>query len=147
MASAAPSLLQPRDIRVLIVSDHPDTSEMYALFLAHRGVRADSVSYAAAVARAVASPPDILTADLGLPIEVAFGVLQQLKEHPDTRGIPIVALTGHASDQLRTDAASVGCGRLLLKPVAPERVLREIYRTLRIASTKRPARRNDAQPS
>ena len=101
MASAtAPSLLQTRDIRVLIVSDHPDTSEMYALFLAHRGVRADRVSYAAAVARAVESPPDILTADLGLPFKVALGVFQQLKEHPATRGIPIVALTGHASDQL-----------------------------------------------
>jgi two-component system, cell cycle response regulator DivK len=121
---------RPRGCCVLIVSNHPETSDMYAAYLTSKGFAVATATYADAVARGLAVRPDALTADLDLPFEAAFSVCRKFKAHPSTRGIPIVALTGYASARIHADAVLAGCGSVLLKPVTPDEFLTAICRAL-----------------
>src|SRR6516164_4111740 len=48
------------------------------------------------IERAVADQPDLVLLDIGLPNVDGFEVCRRLKEHPATRGIPVIFLTGTA---------------------------------------------------
>jgi CheY-like chemotaxis protein len=125
---------RPCTFHVVIVSDHHETSDMYATYLRSKGLEVATATYEDAAAQAREFPPDVLAADLGLPFEAAFSVCRQFKEHPRTRRIPIVALTGYASERIHADAASAGCGSVLVKPVAPEQFLKAICDALGVTT-------------
>jgi CheY-like chemotaxis protein len=55
--------------------------------------------------------------DMGLPILSGWQATAQIKAAPDTRAIPIVALTAYAMAEDRDRAYSVGCDDFETKPV------------------------------
>jgi DNA-binding response OmpR family regulator len=125
---------RPRRLCVLIVSNHPETSEMYATFLSSKGFEVATATYADAANHGRDFPPDVLAADLGVPLDAAFSVCRQFKEHPSTRDIPIVALTGYVSERIHAAAALAGCGRVLVKPVAPHEFVKAICLALGLST-------------
>ena len=130
MSSSTQLPFRARSVRVLIVSDHPETSDMYAIYLRSKGFAVATAAYEDAAAEAHGFRPDVIAADLGRPLEATLSVCRQFKEHPHTRGIPIVALTGYASERTDADAALAGCDSVLVKPVEPEAFFNVIGRIL-----------------
>ena len=57
----------------------------------------------------LASPPDLLLLDIGLPDMDGWEVLDFILEQPSLDGLPVVMLTGHTDgdDRLRADAKGV----------------------------------------
>ncbi len=79
---------------ILIVDDEADSRELLEAVLAGGGygvVQADSG--AAALARATASPPDLILLDLMLPGMDGFEVCQRLKQASATGAVPIIVVT------------------------------------------------------
>ena len=70
------------------------------------------------VATAKAERPDLIVMDLSLPALDGWGATRILKSSPETKEIPILALTAHAMARDREKALAAGCDDFATKPVA-----------------------------
>jgi signal transduction histidine kinase len=61
--------------------------------------------------------PDVVIMDINLPGMSGHEAMDKLREHPETRNIPVIALTAAAMAGDRTRAAGAGFRRYLTKPV------------------------------
>jgi CheY-like chemotaxis protein len=80
--------------RVLVIDDDPRSLSVVSGFLAGTGLVVETaIAGAEGLARIVADPPDVVILDLMMPEMSGFEVLAQLRDDPNTRGIPVVVLT------------------------------------------------------
>jgi len=101
---------------VLVVEDDPTAREFYRSVLRQAGLSVVSVEDGLAALHVIeARPPQVVVLDLALPRVSGRDVYRELKARPETRGIPIVVVTGHdVSDLDEADFAGV-----LHKPLDP----------------------------
>jgi len=107
---------------VLIVEDHDDARELVASVIGAAGaVVTSATSTAEALARLAERVPDLLLADLGLPGEDGYTLLQRVRamDSPRARGLPAVALTAYARPSDKERALAAGFQRYVTKPVDP----------------------------
>ena len=72
--------------------------------------------------------PDIILLDLSLPVIDGWNVARQLKADPNTKDIPIIALTAHAMKGDREKALDAGCDDYDTKPVNLEGLLDKMHK-------------------
>jgi CheY-like chemotaxis protein len=75
---------------------------------------------------AVIERPDIIIMDLEMPILDGWEATRWLKSKPQTRDIPVIALSAHALDGEREKAFAAGCDEFDAKPIQFERLLAEV---------------------
>jgi CheY-like chemotaxis protein len=104
--------------RVLVVGDHREVAERWALAIGHAGHRVRHAWYnPGALALAEEFQPDAVVLDIGLAGNDRLRVARQLREIPGLETVLLVALTepGTEGDRQRADAA--GFDYYLTKPV------------------------------
>jgi two-component system cell cycle response regulator DivK len=79
---------------------------------------------------ALAERPDIILMDLELPGMDGWESTRRLKSHPQTRNIPIVALSAHVLADARARALAAGCDEFDVKPVDFDRLIATMRRLL-----------------
>ena len=82
------------------------------------------------VGEALENPPALVLLDLMLPNVSGWEVARRLREHPRTRGVPIIAVSALARTQEREAAVHAGCDAYLTKPFTPDDLARLIAVTL-----------------
>jgi two-component system cell cycle response regulator DivK len=118
---------------ILIVEDHPDTREMYALYLRTRGCCVvEACNGQQARHRARESRPAVIVVDLSLPLPGACELIRTLRMEAPTRGIPIIGLNGFGYQEYSERALRAGCCCALVKPCLPDALAHEIQQTLDI---------------
>jgi CheY-like chemotaxis protein len=118
---------------ILIVEDHLDTREMYALYLRTRGCRIVEACNADQALHRLRHPrPAVIVVDLSLPAPGACQLIRALRIEAPTRRIPIIALNGFGYQQYSDEALQAGCCSALIKPCLPEVLANEIQRALQI---------------
>jgi CheY-like chemotaxis protein len=116
---------------VLVVDDYLEAREICAEYLGFHGYRVVTAEDGLqALERAFEVLPDVILMDLSLPELDGWAATRRLKADPRTRGIPIVALTGHALSAERERALAAGCDDVITKPVVPRELLAEVERQL-----------------
>ena len=70
--------------------------------------------------------PDLILMDLSLPVLDGWEATRRLKAAPETRHIPVIALTSHAMVGEREKALAAGCDDFDTKPVEFQRLLGKI---------------------
>lgn len=121
---------------VLVVDDYQDAREMYSQYLQASGFRvAEARTGLEAVARAHELKPDCILMDLSLPGIDGWEATRQLKADATTTHIPVIAITGHASELASRDARAAGCASFVLKPALPDAVVAEVKRAMALAGT------------
>lgn len=116
---------------VLVVDDSEDTRVMYGAYLRHVGFRVrEAATGAAALVLARDEPIDLILMDIALPEMDGFEATRRLKADPETRQIPVVALTAYAIPPAPERAAEAGCAAYLAKPCTPREVVATIERVL-----------------
>jgi PAS domain S-box-containing protein len=114
--------------KVLVVEDDTDIANLIRLHLAgdSREVliaqRGDE-----ALEMAQRERPDLITLDVLLPDADGFGVLEQLKLNPITRGIPVIVVS---ILQDRDDGLRLGAADYITKPIDEQRLVRAVRRVL-----------------
>jgi CheY-like chemotaxis protein len=78
------------------------------------------------VAMAVTEQPDLILMDLRLPVLDGWEATKRIKAHPETRHIPIIALSAHAMTGDRERALAAGCDDYDTKPVELPRLLEKV---------------------
>ena len=82
------------------------------------------------VAMAATEAPDLILMDLGLPGIDGWEATRRLKAAPETKHIPVVALSAHAMAGDREKALAAGCDDYDTKPVEFPRLLQKIQTLL-----------------
>ncbi len=110
-----------RQLEILLVEDHDDTSRVLSRLLeglGHRVRVADSVASAVVAAK---QPFDLLLSDIGLPDGSGIDLIQQLRKNGDLNG-PAVALTGFGMEEDLAKSHEAGFTEHLTKPINFQRL-------------------------
>jgi CheY-like chemotaxis protein len=75
--------------------------------------------------------PALIIMDLGLPVLDGWEAIRQIKSSPETKHIPIIALTAHAMSYDRAKALEAGCDDFDTKPVDMPRLMEKIRSLLK----------------
>ena len=114
-------------IRILYVEDNEDNVYMLSQRLRKHGFEVIVASDGEqGVEMARQEKPDLILMDLGLPSLDGWSATRQLKDAPDTRSIPVIALSAHTMPGDRERALDAGCDEYDAKPVVFERLLAKI---------------------
>jgi DNA-binding response OmpR family regulator len=110
-----------RHVRVLLVDDSRDEREMYAECFRQEGfctIQAENALDAYRLASEL--QPQVVVTGVKLSGQAdGFALARQLKADERTRTMPVVVLSGYASERHRDAAARSGCDLFLLKPCLP----------------------------
>ena len=79
---------------------------------------------------AAAERPDIVLMDLEMPGIDGWEATRRLKSNPDTRDIPVIALSAHALAGSREKALAAGCDEYDTKPIEFDRLVATMRRVL-----------------
>jgi len=109
------------EVNVLVIDDNADTRQLLQRYLEgtpYRFIGAGDPDRALALAADVV--PRVIVLDVMLPGMDGWELLGRLREHPRTRGVPIIVCTILAQEQL---ALALGAAAFLRKPVNREAFL------------------------
>lgn len=113
-----------RDLLVLLVDDSRLARSVLRRILTQMDLALPQVVEAAdgaeGLAKAKSVRPDLVLADINMPVLDGFGLLKGLKSDPDTRDIPVVMVTVEGEDWVSREAISLGAAGLLAKPFTLE---------------------------
>jgi two-component system, cell cycle response regulator DivK len=113
--------------KILLVEDNELNRDMLSRRLTRKGydvlIAKDG---AEGVAVAAAERPDLILMDMSLPVLDGWEATRQLKATPETRSIPVIALTAHAMSDDKQKALQAGCDDYDTKPVELPRLLEKI---------------------
>jgi len=70
--------------------------------------------------------PDLIVMDLNLPGLDGWEATRRLKNQPETKHIPIIVLTAHATEGARERAVAAGCDEYETKPTDFVRLVEKI---------------------
>ncbi len=116
---------------VLLVEDNELNRDMLSRRLIKRGFDVSIVGDGAAALDAVrANRPDLILMDMSLPVMTGWEATSALKQDPDTKTIPVIALTAHAMSGDREKALEAGCDEFETKPVELPRLLEKMHALL-----------------
>src|SRR5882672_11971605 len=79
---------------------------------------------------AATEQPDVILMDLEMPVVDGWEATRRLKGNPQTRDIPIIALSAHALAGAREKALAAGCDEFDTKPIEFDRLVGTIQRLL-----------------
>src|SRR5579871_2724216 len=114
-------------MKILIIEDDPASLKLTSEVLqggGHVVMLATTADQAIYSIRAV--KPDIILLDLRLPGIKGFSVASQCRREPDTRDIPIIAITSFSEEYGKDEALKAGCDAYIVKPINTRTLLEQI---------------------
>jgi PAS domain S-box-containing protein len=114
------------NVHILVVDDEPDARELVKRMLEMAGAQVSIAGSALeAIKHILASRPDVLVCDIGMPGEDGYSLIRQLRllEEDQQNPLPAVALTAYARSEDRTKSIRSGFQDHLAKPVEPAELL------------------------
>jgi CheY-like chemotaxis protein len=103
---------------VLVVEDNEDSRLAMRLALEAFGYRVfEAGNGEEAVEVAWRTCPNIILMDLSLPVLDGLTATRRIREDPQMKDVPIVAVTAHHESQFRTNALAAGCNAYTTKPI------------------------------
>jgi CheY-like chemotaxis protein len=113
--------------KILLVEDNEMNRDMLSRRLIRKGYDVEiAVDGRQGVDMARAGAYDLVLMDMSLPEIDGWEATRQLRAAPETRRVPIIALTAHAMAGDRTRALEAGCDDYDTKPIELERLLGKI---------------------
>ena len=117
--------------KILLVEDNEMNWDMLSRRLGRRGYEVVvAVDGQQGVTMSRSAVPDLILMDMSLPIIDGWEATRQIKAAPETREIPVIALTAHAMVGDKEKAMAAGCDDYDTKPIEFKRLLDKIETAL-----------------
>lgn len=108
---------------VLIIESSIDTRLLVSLSLQGTGYYTmTAASGEEAMQIAKHAIPDVILMDMDMPQRDGFGATRRLRQMPELRHVPVVAVTAYPVEGLKQAARDVGCSGYIKKPFDFERL-------------------------
>lgn len=109
---------------VLIVDDAPTNIDLLRNMLGDQYKTKGAINGDKALKIAQTQPsPDLILLDILMPGLSGFDVCEALKSNPATQGIPVIFVTGTATEAEVQRAAQLGALGVYTKPLNPDQIL------------------------
>jgi two-component system cell cycle response regulator DivK len=103
-------------LTVMVVEDSEDIRLMMRILLEMEGYRViEAADGLQAVEMALSERPALIVMDLTLPLLDGLAATNRIREH--LHDVPVIALSGHVTDDYRVAAFAAGCTDYLVKPL------------------------------
>jgi two-component system, cell cycle response regulator DivK len=113
--------------KILVVEDNEMNRDMLMRRLQRRGYEVViAVDGAEGLAMAQSESPALVLMDISLPVLDGWEATRRLKMAPETKSIPVIALTAHAMSGDRERCIEAGCDDFDTKPVEIARLVGKI---------------------
>jgi two-component system cell cycle response regulator DivK len=113
--------------RILIVEDNEDNFQLVRFLLERDGFEVISaVNGKEGVETAMREKPDLILMDLSMPEMDGWTAAQKIKAEPETKAIPLLALTAHTLPGDRMRALEAGCDGYISKPINVEYLIKTV---------------------
>jgi DNA-binding response OmpR family regulator len=128
--------------RVLVIDDEPDVLLLCRVNLQHAGHEVLEASDGeGGLAVAIDQTPDAVVLDLMLPGLDGYGVLTALREHAETKDIPVLILTAKAQREDRVRCWEQGASEYMTKPFSPAALSSALEQLMGMSPKERESRR------
>jgi PAS domain S-box-containing protein len=115
--------------KILVVDDNVDSARSLSMLLQLMGHEVDlSHDGADALAKVLASKPELVFLDIGLPSMNGYEVARRIRKSGDTRDVFLVALSGYGTSHDITRATEAGFDAHVVKPIDMENLNRLLTR-------------------
>ena len=128
---ARPRTLDLEGAHILIVDDEPDARDLLRAMLAHTGARISEADSAAEALRVFAEDrPDIMLADVAMPVQDGYSLIRTLRGLADGEGTQVraVAVSAYARREDRLRAMRAGFNEHICKPVRADELFDALER-------------------
>ena len=103
---------------ILVVEDFEDNRFMMRRLLEMSGYRVlEAVNGEEAIQLAYRELPGLILMDLSLPQLDGLAATRRIRQHPQLREVPIVAVSAHDTADFHADALAAGCNDYVTKPI------------------------------
>ena len=103
---------------VMVVEDFEDNRFMMRRLLEMSGYRVlEAVNGEEAVELAHRERPGLILMDLSLPQLDGLAATRRIRQYPELRDVPIVAVSAHDTADFHADALAAGCNDYVTKPI------------------------------
>ncbi|MEV4492056.1 PAS domain S-box protein [Micromonospora coxensis] len=116
--------------RVLLVDDNADLRDYVTELLATQFRVQTAADGRAALALITADPPDLVLADVMMPLLDGFGLLAALRAAPATSHLPVVLLSARAGPEAAVEGLAAGADDYLVKPFSGRELLARVRANL-----------------
>ena len=104
--------------KILVVEDNDRNRRLIRIVLKAKGYEViEAVTAEEAIVQLNNEKIDLILMDIQLPQMDGLELTQKIKKHPDTKEIPIIALTAYAMKGDRETFLTAGCDSYIGKPV------------------------------
>jgi CheY-like chemotaxis protein len=127
---------------ILVVDDNQMNLDLMAGVFQKAGYTvytANSGQEGVDIAKAVV--PDVIVMDLAMPEMDGFEATQQIKQHPPTADITVIACSAFATKDYQKRAFQAGCEGYITKPVEPEHLIEQITKLILTSKIRRRMRK------
>jgi two-component system, cell cycle response regulator DivK len=110
--------------RILVVEDTEDNRRILRDLLTRAGFELiEAVDGESGVSMATEHRPDLILMDIQLPVFDGYEATRRIRANPETRSIPIIAVTSYALSGDESKALAAGCDGYVAKPFSPRKIL------------------------
>jgi PAS domain S-box-containing protein len=130
---------------VLVADDDPDMRQYLVRLLASSYDVEEATDGQGALAAVRRRPPDLVLADVMMPVLDGFGLVAELRADAATRTIPVVLLSARAGEESRVEGLAAGADDYLVKPFSARELLARVGTHLEMARIRREAARRESE--
>jgi len=127
--------------RLLVADDNADMREYLKRLLAPHWDTELVPNGRAALAAALASPPDLVLSDVMMPELDGVALLGALRADARTKTVPVILISARAGEEARLEGLETGADDYLIKPFAAREVVTRVRTHLQMAKLRREAYR------
>jgi two-component system, cell cycle response regulator DivK len=124
-------------MKILVVEDNEAVRDLLALILERLGYVPVLASHGKeGLEKAIAEKPNLIIMDMMMPVMNGWEVARALRANPDTKNIPILAITAVFRPQELKTCLEAGCNGYIIKPFSILNLQRKIRKLLAAPSAK-----------
>jgi two-component system, cell cycle response regulator DivK len=122
----------PHDATVLVVEDNVSNFVLVARMLGFLGIHCEWKTSGFEVVEYADTLPrlDLILMDIRLPYEDGYSALRKIRQSPNFRNVPVIAVTAEASVEQINKARQAGFNGFLGKPLDPDKFPDQIQHIL-----------------
>ena len=125
-------------LKALIVEDEEDIKQLLLEVLEDKGYQVLVAGNGEiALQRVGEERPDLIFADVYMPVMDGLELISRLKENPDTSGIPVVMITVMNARDTEQKARELGVDHYLTKPWEPAELDLVLERVIKLSRDSR----------